>query len=372
MNLSNQSGGNMKAIVCEMCGSHQMVKNGGYYICESCGTKYSAEEAKKLMVEVQGSVSVDKSNELKSLWTLARRARTERNYESAERYYSQILSIDPNSWEANLLSTVYSAMNSSKPYNGVRAICGSIVTSLNMLKSSVDPSNYGEMLNLVLNELYAPATVIFDIASTEFTDAVNDNIAAGRGGNSEQKLQNLRAGVERLKFASSVFDSSIDILYTYGDNVIKIFGEKYSSYTVAAYKRCVDMYARIHRAPGQKYIRESLNDQMLGVIKKYDPSYVQPKNSSPSGGGCYVATAVYGSYDCPQVWTLRRYRDYTLAESWYGRAFIRTYYAISPTLVRWFGHTNWFKKMWRGRLDRMVSKLNTEGVMDTPYEDRRW
>ena len=30
-----------------------------------------------------------------------------------------------------------------------------------------------------------------------------------------------------------------------------------------------------------------------------------------SSGGCYVATAVYGSYDCPQVWTLRRYRDYT-------------------------------------------------------------
>ena len=51
-----------------------------------------------------------------------------------------------------------------------------------------------------------------------------------------------------------------------------------------------------------------------------------------------------GSYDCPQVWTLRRFRDYTLAETWYGRTFIRTYYAISPTLVKWFGHTEWFKK----------------------------
>ena len=90
------------------------------------------------------------------------------------------------------------------------------------------------------------------------------------------------------------------------------------------------------------------------------------------GGGCYVATAVYGSYDCPQVWTLRRYRDYTLAETWYGRAFIRTYYAISPTLVKWFGHTEWFKKMWKGKLDRMVADLNAEGVKDTPYEDRNW
>ena len=91
-----------------------------------------------------------------------------------------------------------------------------------------------------------------------------------------------------------------------------------------------------------------------------------------AGGGCYVATAIYGSYDCPQVWTLRRYRDYTLAETWYGRAFIRTYYAISPTMVKWFGHTEWFKKMWKGKLDRMVADLNAEGVDDTPYEDRNW
>ena len=93
---------------------------------------------------------------------------------------------------------------------------------------------------------------------------------------------------------------------------------------------------------------------------------------SKSSGGCYVATAVYGSYDCPQVWTLRRYRDYTLAETWYGRAFIRAYYAVSPTLVKWFGHTGWFKKLWKGKLDRMVSDLNAKGVQDTPYQDRSW
>jgi hypothetical protein len=59
------------------------------------------------------------------------------------------------------------------------------------------------------------------------------------------------------------------------------------------------------------------------------------------GGGCYIATAVYGSYDCPQVWTLRRYRDFTLAESWLGRAFVRVYCTISPTLVKWFGQKIW-------------------------------
>ena len=100
---------------------------------------------------------------------------------------------------------------------------------------------------------------------------------------------------------------------------------------------------------------------------------VTSSNSTNTGsGGCYVATAVYGSYDCPEVWTLRRYRDYTLAETWYGRAFIKAYYAISPTLVKWFGHTEWFKTMWRGKLDRMVSNLRKRGVESSPYQDRIW
>lgn len=90
------------------------------------------------------------------------------------------------------------------------------------------------------------------------------------------------------------------------------------------------------------------------------------------GGGCYVATAVFGSYDCPEVWTLRRYRDYELAETWHGRLFIKAYYAISPTIVKWFGDTAWFKKMWKGKLDRMVSNLQQKGFENTPYEDRKW
>ena len=94
--------------------------------------------------------------------------------------------------------------------------------------------------------------------------------------------------------------------------------------------------------------------------------------SHSNSQGCYVATCVYGSYDCPQVWTLRRFRDYSLAKSRFGRAFIRLYYAVSPTIVKWFGNKNWFKKMWQGVLDNMVHKLNAQGMEDTPYQDRNW
>ena len=84
-------------------------------------------------------------------------------------------------------------------------------------------------------------------------------------------------------------------------------------------------------------------------------------------GGCYVATCVYGSYDCPEVWTLRRFRDDTLAKTWAGRAFVRTYYAISPDLVRRFGTFDWFRNMWKAALDYMVQSLRDRGVENTPY-----
>ncbi|MBR3149314.1 MAG: hypothetical protein IKF64_04010, partial [Eubacterium sp.] len=103
-----------------------------------------------------------------------------------------------------------------------------------------------------------------------------------------------------------------------------------------------------------------------------DISKSNSDNTGNNSNGCYVATAVYGSYDCPQVWTLRRYRDNQLAKTWYGRAFIYTYYAISPTIVKLFGNTAWFKKMWRGKLDRMVQNLNSNGVENTPYNDIEW
>ena len=108
-------------------------------------------------------------------------------------------------------------------------------------------------------------------------------------------------------------------------------------------------------------------EKVKAVEPNYEIPYIYVRNQ-----GCYVATAVYGSYDCPQVWTLRRYRDNTLANTWYGRAFIHTYYAISPTLVKWFGKTKWFRKLWKGKLDKMVARLQAQGVESTPYNDKKW
>ena len=129
-----------------------------------------------------------------------------------------------------------------------------------------------------------------------------------------------------------------------------------------ALKRAIVSFEGFHNKYNSPYaaiIREAVRC----FFNKLNPVYLN---------GCYIATCVYGSYDCPQVWTLRRYRDNILSKTWYGKAFIHTYYAISPTLVKWFGHTNWFKKLWVGTLNKMVENLQSNGVESTPYEDKRW
>lgn len=99
-------------------------------------------------------------------------------------------------------------------------------------------------------------------------------------------------------------------------------------------------------------------------------TYVTQVRGARKKGGCYIATSVYGAYDCPEVWTLRRFRDDTLEKTWYGRAFISLYYAISPAMVKWFGETKWFQKLWKPQLDKMVKHLQNEGYSSSPYHDQ--
>lgn len=102
---------------------------------------------------------------------------------------------------------------------------------------------------------------------------------------------------------------------------------------------------------------------------KQSPDLSQKTVSETKKKGCYVATCVYGSYDCPQVWVLRRYRDKRLNQTWYGKLFIRLYYRFSPTLVALFGDTAVFQNMNRSILDRMVESLRRKGFEDSPYKD---
>ena len=347
----------MKAMVCEMCSSNDLIKQDGMFVCQHCGTKYSVEEAKKLMVE--GVVKIDTSDELKNLYQIARRAKDDENSENAAKYYDMILVKDPTSWEAAFYVVYYKAMSCriAQIESAAYSVQRCINSVLNLIKDNVVDKEEQK-------KAYAEVAIRVVAVSTMLNSAAVRNYK-----NIDSQIQN--------RYLQEMLDrrlATVKTLYTLGNTLDSLFGNDKEAIelSVNAWEEAVSIHVVLIRFfQDQEGHRNTVN-KYGEKIKKYKPEYVVPQDIYAKKSGCYVATAVYGSYDCPEVWTLRRYRDDTLANTWYGRAFIKIYYAISPTLVKCFGNTNWFKNMWKPTLDKMVAKLNNNGVEDTPYNDKKW
>ena len=143
----------MKTLTCEMCGSTNLIKQDSVFVCQQCGTKYSVEEARKMMVE--GTVKIDSSEELNNLLILARRAKENSNYEKAAKYYEEICIKDPDNWEANFYS-LYCECRSCKigeVERKVQQLISSCQSSLSLLKQSTDKDNITRILDMVLSDL---------------------------------------------------------------------------------------------------------------------------------------------------------------------------------------------------------------------------
>lgn len=301
----------MNRLTCEMCNSTDVVKQDGFFVCQSCGTKYSIEEAKKMMIEgtvdVQGTVKVDNTAFVEKYLANARRAYEKEDWEEVEKYYNMVEQNAPNNMEAVFFSAYGKAMLSmtDNDYYKRQQKFTVLIKSISVINDYFEITN--EDKPMVLNKIADAIVKMYNVTYVYNTQA------AGVGGRTW--MQNLLNNVKN------------------------------------GYVTELNQILAVHNEP---YIQEVLNKV----------------NALKTAGGCYVATCVYGSYDCPEVWTLRRYRDYKLDATWYGRMFIKTYYAISPTIVKWFGNTNWFKKLWKGKLDRMVSKLQEHGYESTRYNDK--
>ena len=345
----------MKAIVCEMCGSNDLIKQDGMYVCQNCGTKYSTEEAKKLLVEVAGQVKIDTTDELKNLYELARRAKGDNDSENAQKYYEQIIVKDPSSWEAAFYTTYYQAMNCKIGQIGLAAnrVTNSLDTVFTLIKNNVTDA---EKQKAVVDEITIQLMLISRMLFHGYQNHYNGIDSQIQDRFKQEYINNCYAATE--------------IVYTAGDLLIKHFGDMYGKCAADCWKLAVIFHNTLNGAMANKEANAKVINEYNQKISKYDPTYKAPETNMKSDGGCYIATAVYGSYDCPEVWVLRRFRDNVLANAWYGRAFIRMYYFISPKLVKRFGNTIWFTQLWKPVLDKTVDFLRVKGFTDRPYNDK--
>lgn len=354
----------LKPLTCEMCGSTNIVKQDGVFVCQACGTKYSVEEAKKMMVSgtvnIAGTVKVDISEKLSNLYKIARRAKEEGNNENAAKYYDLILQEDPNSWEASFYSVYYKAMGCkiAEIWSAASSVANSLKSVFPLISEYVkSPDEREQAIVEVFNSSFDIANMLSNAATNHFNDIdfqVKDKFRGEYDNNMINTIMIwVNLGDQFERFASCDKDKAQDILKG----------------AATAWKMAIT----ITNQTFDKWRQDRVVVNFFSVaeytekIKKIEPNYQAPAVKS-----CYIATTIYGSYDCPQVWTLRRYRDYSLAATCFGRCFIRVYYTISPTLVSWFGNNRLFINSWKKVLDRKVKQLNDKGISNLPYNDRKW
>ncbi len=74
-----------------------------------------------------------------------------------------------------------------------------------------------------------------------------------------------------------------------------------------------------------------------------------------SSEGCFIATAVYGSYVADEVLVLREFRDRELESCDFGRFLVRFYYSVSPPIAELLEVFPFAKKPTKYVLDKIVS-----------------
>jgi tetratricopeptide (TPR) repeat protein len=99
----------MKKIVCELCECMEFTKEGGMFVCQGCGTKYTAEEARGMMKEVEGGApspaagapAINPSQQqLDNILVLATNAYEADNKKEAENYCNRAIEIDAMCYKA--------------------------------------------------------------------------------------------------------------------------------------------------------------------------------------------------------------------------------------------------------------------------------
>ena len=374
------------AAKCTQCGANIEIDNAKEAgICQYCGTAFITEKAitnyntyitnnlAGANINITG-VNVD------NLLTLAKNAEEINNYAEAKDYYTRVLENQPDHCEAlvgkGICSLYESNLNDIKSEESIRYISKAID-----YKRKEQNINEGDVDKFIINsakKLYQATTTVLLISQTHYNEYWKFEDAAPEYWN-------------RLIKIISIFQYIIKL--TEPDNIQQTPDGKFHHLEGMKFvvMCCVEIckqrqYVSGIINPGQfleteekreikpiactHQIYMNLYDDMCSKIRKIEPTY-QPSETinrnTEIQGGCYIATCVYGSYDCPEVWTLRRFRDYYLMRKFWGKIFVKIYYKTSPTIVKIFGNQTAFKRFWMYWLDKFIDNLKTRGYEDTNY-----
>ena len=93
----------LKKLRCEMCGGTDLIKNNDFFECQNCGSKYSIEKIKEIIVNESFDPNINNKENVKNYLNIAKNAYTANNITECENYCNKVLEIDSNNYGAWLL-----------------------------------------------------------------------------------------------------------------------------------------------------------------------------------------------------------------------------------------------------------------------------
>ncbi len=230
------------AFVCELCGCSELIKSGEYFVCVKCNTKYSLEEARKLMSGDPSRYSNEpgpliNSLDINSALELARKSFNNNDYENSAKYYDVAIAKHPSNWEAKFYSIYAKAMTcpATETVNTSANLINNSVEVLKLIANNLHDDNQKRMaLSEVVSRLVNISTMLITNA-TNYYNSINRQV---RGLHRQSFLNNI---VETIKICYIIGDQ---IQLIFGDNFVKAFAIpcwKTSSYQHQAYLKHIKL-----------------------------------------------------------------------------------------------------------------------------------
>lgn len=119
------------------------------------------------------------------------------------------------------------------------------------------------------------------------------------------------------------------------DSITTMFGSGIRSSSLSAFTKSGE-------ETGATITLESTYFGVTGTLASFTYTFASPEDTSigiptpasdSANGGCFIATAAYGSYLDPQVEVLRHFRDHYLITNFLGKAMVELYYDLSPPVA---------------------------------------
>jgi hypothetical protein len=102
------------------------------------------------------------------------------------------------------------------------------------------------------------------------------------------------------------------------------------------------------------YGNATASERIDGTPQPTEDLWRRYRDAGGGGGGCFIATAAFGSYENRWVWLLRDFRDQVLLVHDSGRAFVEWYYANSPPAAAWIAEHAWARAIVRVALAPLI------------------